>query len=79
MRVNKTLWSDKQDPDDAATPSNTQTPIPEDKPLITRYVVVDRKSNKVKEEDVPWDSPSLGRPTTTHQLTNDGVSEADDI
>lgn len=79
IRVSKTLWSDKQGPDDAATPSNTQTPIPENKPLITRYVV-GRKSDKVEEEeDVPWDSPSLGRSTTTNQVTSDAVSEADDI
>ncbi|OBT67499.1 hypothetical protein VE03_03107 [Pseudogymnoascus sp. 23342-1-I1] len=79
MRVSKTLWSDKEDPD-AATPSNTETPpISEGKPLIRRYIV-DRKSNKLEEEeDVPWDSPSLGRSTTTDRLANDAVSEVDDI
>ncbi|KFY29622.1 hypothetical protein V494_08602 [Pseudogymnoascus sp. VKM F-4513 (FW-928)] len=78
MRVSRTLRSDEQDPD-AATPSNAQAPVPEARPLIRRYIV-DRKSNKVEEEeDVPWDSPSFGRSTTTHEATTDAVSEADDI
>lgn len=77
VRVSKTLWSDKEDPD-TATPSNTETPISE-KPLIRRYIV-DRKSNKVEEEeDVPWESPTFGRSVTTDRLANDAVSEADDI
>ncbi|ELR08235.1 hypothetical protein VC83_04532 [Pseudogymnoascus destructans] len=76
IRVSRTLWSDKEDPD-TATPSNTQAPISEDRPLIRRYIV-DRKSNKVEEEeDLPWDSPSFGR--STDKVTTDPVSEADDI
>ncbi|KFY00343.1 hypothetical protein O988_03346 [Pseudogymnoascus sp. VKM F-3808] len=73
IRVSRALWSDKEDPD-AATPPTTQAPVSEDKPLIRRYIV-DRKANRVEEEeDVPWDSPSFRRPITT-----DAVSEADDI
>lgn len=80
IRVSKTLWSDKEDPD-AATPSDAQeAPISEGRPLIRRYIL-DRKSDRgvEEEEDVPWDSPSFGRSTDTHQLTTDAVSEADDI